>query len=228
VTILALECSGRVLSAALESEGRREEITVDEGFRHIETLFPALDRLFSAVGVGRGDLELVGCSAGPGSFTALRIGMAAAKGLARGAGCPFKAVRSMEVLARGRESIEGIVAPLMDARKGRVYAAAFRGGERITPDRDIPLTEFLEGLPQEEPVMVTGPDAPHLVDGIHRTGMTVDPDAAAGRGSALLELAREGFLAAGGDPPDTGPLYLRKSEAEELRDAGAAGAESER
>ena len=138
--------------------------------------------------------------------------MATAKGIAFGSECPLKAVATLPLLARGREHWPGIVVPVMDARKQRVYAAAFRSGLRIMPDADISLEKFMASLPDSEPILATGPDAAVCKD-FNR--VTVDPLNAAGRASAMIDAALGAYEAEGGDPPDLGPIYLRLSEAEE-------------
>ena len=131
---LVLETSGKILTIALGAGDDFLEFVVDRGFRHSETLMPAVAMVLEQAGLEPQSLDLVGCSAGHGSFTGLRIGMATAKGIARGADCPLKAVPTLPLMAAGREHWPGIVVPVMDARKKRVYAAAFRGGERIRED----------------------------------------------------------------------------------------------
>jgi len=212
MNILALETSGRVISLALKTDSQSLELTVNRGFRHVETLMPSVDSLMNLAGIKPGELNLVACSAGPGSFTALRIGMSTAKGIAKGALCHLKAVPTLPLLASGREHWPGIVVPVMDARKGRVYIAAFRDGIRIREDSDSVLEVFLSALPTDEKILITGPDAA-ISAGYSR--VTIDPLAAAGRGMVLAEIAESELEENGPDPADLGPLYLRLSEAEE-------------
>lgn len=212
MNILAIESSGRAMSVALRTDSGSWETAVNAGFRHGETLMPAIDALFSMASLPASDLHLVACAAGPGSFTGLRIGMATAKGIARGADCAIKAVPTLSLLAAGREHWPGIVAPVMDARKKRVYAAAFRGGEQIIEDSDIPLEDFMAGLPAGSPVLVTGPDA-DIAAGFDNA--VIDPLAAGPRALQMIDMAAAAFEKDGGDPPDLGPHYLRLSEAEE-------------
>jgi tRNA threonylcarbamoyladenosine biosynthesis protein TsaB len=216
LNVLALETSGKVIGIALKTEEQSLELTVNRGFRHVETLMPSVTSLMNLAGLAPENLDLVACSAGPGSFTALRIGMSTAKGIARGASCPLKAVTTLPLLAAGREYWPGIVVPVMDARKGRVYTAAFRAGVRIREDSDISLDEFLDELPSGEDILITGPDA-EIAAGRNR--VTLDPLAASGRGMILLEKAVEALKKNGPDPLDLGPLYLRLSEAEEALEA---------
>jgi tRNA threonylcarbamoyladenosine biosynthesis protein TsaB len=189
------------------------ELVIDRGFRHAETLMPAVASVLDQAGISPKDLNLVSCSAGPGSFTGLRIGMATAKGIARGAGCPLKAVPTLPLLASGREHWPGIVVPLMDARKKRVYAAAFRGNDRIRDDQDTDLEDFLRSLSGAEPILLTGPDA-RIAAGLS-SQLVLDPLHASGRGRSMVVMAESRFRVEGPDPPDLGPVYLRLSEAEE-------------
>ncbi len=210
--VLALECSGKILSAALRTTDGLWEICIDAGFRHSEKLMEAVSSLMKLAGEEPSSLDLTACSAGPGSFTALRIGMSTAKGIAHGAGCPIKTIPTLPLLAAGREHWPGIVMPVMDARKKRVYAAAFKHGKQIYPDSDMDLQEFIGQLPSDEPILATGPDA-KLALGLN--GITVDPLCSVSRASILADMAVEAFKKDGPDKPDTGPLYLRLSEAEE-------------
>ena len=100
----------------------------------------------------------------------------------------------------------------MDARKKRVYAAAFRNGKRISDDQDVKLEDFFETLPEDTPILVTGPDA-RIAAGMKQA--TIDPLHACGRGLVLAREARSLFETEGSDPADLGPVYLRLSEAEE-------------
>ena len=218
MNVLAIEASGKNITIALAAEKQSLELLINRGFKHAETLMPSVESLMKLAGIEPGELDLVACSAGPGSFTALRIGMATAKGIARGADCLLKSVPTLPLLASGREHWPGIVVPVMDARKGRVYAAAFKNGKRIREDSDINLNEFLNNLPQNEKILVTGPDA-LIAEEIRE--VTVDPLFSSARGLALVEQALKLLEKDGPDPSDMGPLYLRLSEAEEaLESAG--------
>ena len=218
MNVLAIEASGKNIAIAIATGEQSLELLINRGFKHAETLMPAVESLMKLAGLEPGELYLVACSAGPGSFTALRIGMSTAKGIARGADCLLKSVPTLPLLASGREHWPGIVVPLMDARKGRVYTAAFKNGKRIREDSDINLEEFLKNLPQNEKILVTGPDA-RIAEGIKE--VTIDPLFSSARGLALAEQALKLLKRDGPDPSDLGPLYLRLSEAEEaLESAG--------
>ncbi len=211
--ILALDSSGRILSVGLLADGNYREFYIDTGLQHAETLMPAVEFLVNNSSISPKNLDLVVCSAGPGSFTSLRIGMATAKGIARGANCDLKAVPALPLLATGREYWPGVVVPVMNAGRNRVYAAAFQNGKRLMDDNDIDLSQFLDSLPIDESILITGPDA-HLAEGKER--VIIDPLFDSSRGRFMIEMAchlydRDG----GGDPGDLGPVYIRRSDAEE-------------
>ncbi|MCG8452603.1 MAG: tRNA (adenosine(37)-N6)-threonylcarbamoyltransferase complex dimerization subunit type 1 TsaB [Spirochaetales bacterium] len=212
MNVLALETSGRVITIALQYETQYFETLIDAGFRHAETLMPGVDALLSQANMKAQELDLVVVSAGPGSFTGIRIGMATAKGIARGAQCPVKSVPTLPLLAAQREHWPGIVMPIMDARKKRVYAAAFQKGKRIVDDVDVDLKEFLKQLPANQPILATGPDAQVAAEFNH---VVIDPMHASARGRALIRMGCSAFETEGADAPDSHPIYLRLSEAEE-------------
>ncbi len=126
--ILAIESSGRCASAALLSDGLiKAEYTLDTGLTHSETLLPLTDKLLTAVG-GEAP-EVIAVSAGPGSFTGLRIGAAMVKGLADGWKAGVIPVPTLEALAYRYYGYEGLICPIMDARRGQVYGGVYRFDE---------------------------------------------------------------------------------------------------
>ena len=89
------------------------------------------------------ELDLIVCSKGPGSFTGLRIGMSTAKGLSMGSGVPLVTIGTMEMMAYGLDFFDGIVVPVIDARKKRYYTAFFNNKQRITENFDLTPFEIL-------------------------------------------------------------------------------------
>jgi tRNA threonylcarbamoyladenosine biosynthesis protein TsaB len=102
--------------------------------QHAERLLGIIDQLMTQASWKRADLELVACCIGPGSFTGVRVGVATAKGIALGLGIPIVGVGSLEVMAyahrarvAGAADQERALVPLLDARKGEVFWAAYAG-----------------------------------------------------------------------------------------------------
>ena len=128
----------------MDGEKVCSEFTAQNRNTHSASLMPMVEAALSAAGTGMAELDAIAAVTGPGSFTGVRIGVATAKGLAHGAGLPCIPVDALEALSVSAGSFDGVICPIQDARAGQVYAAAFRGGERLTGDAPMKLEEFLE------------------------------------------------------------------------------------
>ena len=163
--ILALETSAKAASAAIVEGGEiLAESTLNVGLTHSETLMPAVDFLLRTAKLSAKDLDAVAVSRGPGSFTGIRIGIGAAKGLAQGWGLPCVGVSTLEGLAWNFQGLDRTVCAVMDARCRQVYTALFRsdsGGVcRLREDEAIALDELGNILSAAEgTVMLTGDGA---------------------------------------------------------------------
>ena len=125
--LLALDTSGKTVSVAFVSD----DVTVGEIFfdverHHSEILLPAIDHLLKGAGVRIGDLDLFACTVGPGSFTGVRIGVSTVKGLALAYDRPIAGVSTLEALAVNAAGFPTLVCPLIDAKRGQVYAGFYR------------------------------------------------------------------------------------------------------
>lgn len=221
MNILALDSSGEAASAAVWSGGLRSEAYLCRENKHSETLMTAVDAALRMAAVGMDDIGLVAVACGPGSFTGLRIGMAAAKGLAQARGIACVGVDTLDVLARNVAG-SGIVAPIMDARRGEVYSAAFAQGGEIMPKGARPLDELLDALQQEGgAVTFVGDGVP-----VHREAIVRRLGGLAQFAPGQLLLQRAGAVAAiaaemnAGDYGDAFSVkaeYYRLSQAERVR-----------
>lgn len=141
--IFALDCaSGAASVALLEGDKLLGETFSDVALTHSQTLLPMAEELFKNTRTEPKDIDLFAVSAGPGSFTGVRIGIAAVKGLADAVNKPCFAVSAPEAAAYPFKSFDGIVCAAMDARCNQVYAALFQNGERILPDSAMLLSEL--------------------------------------------------------------------------------------
>lgn len=136
--ILALDSSGLVASVALvESAEELEnaqtiaEYTVNYKKTHSQTLLPMLDEVAKMIELDMNTIDAIAVAAGPGSFTGLRIGSATAKGLGLALKKPLIPVPTLEGLAYNLCAAEGLVCPIMDARRGQVYTGIYRAGETL-------------------------------------------------------------------------------------------------
>lgn len=148
--VLAVETSTLTGGVALlMGESLVAETTLSVSVQHAERLMPAIDRLLSDSGVSLGEVDLLAVAAGPGSFTGLRVGLAAVQGLAAATGKRAVGVSTLQALALAGSHFKGTVVPLLDARRGQVYAAAFRPGpvpRTLLEDRAVGLPELLSEI----------------------------------------------------------------------------------
>ena len=141
MNILAIDTATSILSIAVSSAEGIRHFEVDAGLRHSELLMDLADMVMKTAGLEASDLELVACMRGPGSFTGLRIGFAAAKGMALALGIPLVSVPTLDCMAAPCAVWPGLVIPVIDAKKHRFFTALYRGGQR--------LTEYLDAEPDE-------------------------------------------------------------------------------
>jgi tRNA threonylcarbamoyladenosine biosynthesis protein TsaB len=210
VRILALDTATEVLAIAVDDGAARASLALRRGLQHSPALLPLADRLLAELGLSAADLDLVVCSVGPGSFTGIRIGLATAKGIGLATGCPVVGVSTLDALALPWADFPGDVWSVIDARKGRWYAAGYRGGRRFTEHLDLAPGDLAARIGGGGArILLAGPDAPRFADGLPGASATdlFDP-------LALLRAGRERYEAEGADPRSLKPLYLRQSEAE--------------
>ncbi|MEG0751281.1 MAG: tRNA (adenosine(37)-N6)-threonylcarbamoyltransferase complex dimerization subunit type 1 TsaB [Oscillospiraceae bacterium] len=142
MNIFAIDSATRGASAAIYSDGRiLSENFADIGLTHSQTLMELCDEVFRRSSLTPKDIDYFAATCGPGSFTGLRIGLGTVKGMAFAVGKPCIAVPTLEALAFATVPCERIVAPVLDARRGRVYCAQFDAGTKtIRRTQDSVLT----------------------------------------------------------------------------------------
>ena len=162
MNLLAIDTAGKTAAVAvLRGEVLLYEAAANNGLTHSETLLPMVDTALKACGLRCADIDLYGVTAGPGSFTGLRIGLAAVKGMALPRQTPCAGVSTLEALAWGMAG-QGTVVGALDARRGQVYWAGFdlATHDRLTPDAAAPvqaLENFVAGC--KKPLFFVGDGA---------------------------------------------------------------------
>lgn len=160
--ILALDSTAQIATVALcEDEHLLGEFTLNNGNTHSETLLPMVESLLRFFELTPSDIDLFAASAGPGSFTGVRIGAATLKGLAFAKQKPCLGVSTLEAIAYNLQGFNGIICPVMNARRKQVYTAIFRQKdgvfERLLPDSAISIAELDELLATyHEPIYLCG------------------------------------------------------------------------
>ena len=159
--IVAIDTSGPLASCAVMKDGAiAHSILMNQGLTHSETVMPALDECMRSANMDCSQADVIAAVAGPGSFTGVRIGVCAAKGLAHAHNKPCVAIDALEALAMNVQYFDGIACPILDARRGQVYCAAFdmKNGmpERVLEDAAIELDAYLASLPADRKLIFLG------------------------------------------------------------------------
>ncbi len=163
--ILALESSAKPASAAIcDGERLLGQYYQNTGLTHSRTLLKMAEDMLNNLEMTMSELDAVAVAVGPGSFTGIRIGVAAAKGLAWGAGKPLAGVSTLEAMIWQCQREDCIICPVMDARRSQVYNALFefRGEEavRLVSDRAISVEQLIsEAKNSQKPYFLVGDGA---------------------------------------------------------------------
>ena len=225
--LLAFETSAKAASVALfDGEKLLGESYQNTGLTHSQTLLVMAQELLSQCGKAPGDVEAVAVANGPGSFTGVRIGVAAAKGFAWGREIPCYGVSTLHSMALGLGAYDGIICPVMDARRSQVYNALFYVNQsqlsRTAPDRAISLADLGEELKNaEKPIFLVGDGSILCYDTLKDTvpNLVLPPEHRMHQRAVGVGLAALQQIAAGekGDGNALAPNYLRLSQAERER-----------
>ena len=225
--ILAFETSAKAASVALLENGKLlGESYQNTGLTHSQTLLPMAQDLLKSCGYTPQQVEAVAVAAGPGSFTGIRIGVAAAKGFGWGKELPCYGVSTLEAMALSLGAYDGYVVPVMDARRSQVYTATFavRAGSltRTVEDRAISLEELGNELKNcEKPVFLVGDGSNLCYNTLKDTvpNLVLPPEHRLHQRAAGVGLAAARMIAVGepGNGAELTPNYLRLSQAERER-----------
>ena len=219
--LLSLDASSKAASCALAEDGRLlGEYYADCGLTHSQTLLPMVRQLLDTTGTKTEEITHVAVSKGPGSFTGLRIGLAAAKSLAAGLHVPLCGVSTLLSLAYNLRGMRGTACTVLDARRGQVYYALFalKDGvvRRLCEDRAGPIGELRQELKNvEPPLFLVGDGAMLCYNSLQETteGLALSPEHL-----RLQRASSVGYAAlALGEWDSAGalvPSYLRLSQAE--------------
>lgn len=226
--VLGLDTSTFTGGAGLVDEGQLvAEYVLGIEANHSERLLPAVEHVLSGAGWSGEQLDAVAVTSGPGSFTGLRIGVATAKVLAYAWDKPLIGVSTLEAMAWQQNGLGGLVVPIINARRNRVYAAVYRvsaGGDLrpqiIRPAANLPMTELLSALNAwDEQITFVG-DAVNLFSmeissTVGGRWLRIPAANAALRAGSVAALGEQMLLAGEqADPFTLIPSYLRKAEAE--------------
>lgn len=238
--ILGIDSSGMVASVAIvQDDVIIAEYTMNHKKTHSETLLPMIDEIVKTSETKLEELDAIAIAAGPGSFTGLRIGAATAKGLAMAVDKPIIPIKTCEGLAFNMWGAEGLVCPIIDARRNQVYTGLYRvkGNVEVILEQqpmDIhELIEYINNYSKQREASEGGPaeGVTFLGDGvaIYQDVIWKEIDIPCQMAPAIMNRQRGASIASYGEllykegkhinADDFAPEYLRKSQAERVRES---------
>ena len=196
---LGIDTSNSPLAIALVKDGiTLIEENTNLKINHSLTAMPAIEEMMAKAKISPADLTHIAAAEGPGSYTGVRIGLTIAKTLAWSLKIPLHTVSSLKVLASNGRYFDGLICPVMDARRGTAFTGLYEGEtlETVIPDQHSDLKEFLEKAKiYGKPVLFTGIDVglheQVILDVMGDQARFVDLENRLPRASHLIRLARE-------------------------------------
>ncbi len=216
MNILAIDTSSVYASCAILSNNEIvSEVSFNSGCVHSKSLMPSIELCLNNAGLDISDIDLFSSVAGPGSFTGVRIGVCAIKGLAQACNKPCIGVNTLDCLSRNL-ICEKLVCPILDARREQVYCAVYKSGAQIFPASAIPFSELASFLGDREVIF--------LGDGIEafkqeiaklKNASAAPANLCYTRASSAAIIAKELFDPSKNFSPEAlDAIYLRKPQAE--------------
>jgi len=229
--VLALETSAKACSAAVTDDGLVLASAFQcTGLTHSRTLMPMVESMLKNADLTAADCDAIAVANGPGSFTGIRIGVSAAKGLAFALNKPTVGISTLEAMAWNVRLVDGLIVCAMDARRQQIYNALFQAeGERLTrltPDRPIGLEDLAAELKNSEKrKIVVGDGGTLCYNYLSEAGIScfLAPPHLLQQNAISVALAAEEALRDGRavSAQELLPVYLRPPQAERLRDRQA-------
>lgn len=227
--IVAIDSSSLVASVAVVTEETvLGEYTVNFKKTHSQTLLPMLDEVVRMIELDMSQIDAIAVSAGPGSFTGLRIGSATAKGLGLALDKPLIGIPTLDGLAYQMYGFNGLVCPMMDARRNQVYTGLYEFVQdslvSVMEQKAVSIEEIIEdinglnrsviflgdGVPVHKHVLIDRLTVSYSFAPAHRSRQS-----AAAVGALAVEYFKQGKLELAKDHE---PEYLRQSQAERERE----------
>lgn len=218
--ILGIDSSAITAGCAIYDSGRViAEQFLNTKHTHSQTLLPMVENMLKSAEVSLGDVETIAVTAGPGSFTGLRIGIASVKGMAMGAGKQCVSVSTLEAIAYNFVGVDGIICCAMDARCGQVYNALFRSENgiitRLCEDRAIKAVDLYEELKELNGSIILAGDGAEILHKATEESFALAPLPLRYQRGLGVCLAAEGKESI--DAAALMPSYLRLPQAERER-----------
>ena len=218
--ILGIDSSAITAGCALYDNGKViAEQFLNTKHTHSQTLLPMVETMLKSAEVALADVDVIAVTAGPGSFTGLRIGIASVKGMAMGAGKRCIPISTLEAIAYNFVGVDGIICCAMDARCGQVYNALFKSENgvitRLCEDRAVKSAELYEELKKLNGRIILAGDGAEILDKATEHSFSLAPLPLRYQRGLGVCLAAEGKDSI--DAAALMPSYLRLPQAERER-----------
>jgi len=228
---LAVDTATLCASGAIAENGKiLVELNLQYGKTHSEKIVPMIKTMLDMTGMDAADIDLYAVSVGPGSFTGLRIGVVTVKGFAYAHKKPVCGIMTLDALAYSMPDFKGIISPMLDARNNQVFTALYRKEnnclEKILPETGIHIDEWADKLDSfNEDVLILGDAVPlhfeRLKSRLNEKIVRASIDLSYTRAAAVALLAEKAFSNNQYESAfDLKPMYLRKSQAERMKELG--------
>ena len=224
--ICSVDSSATPASVCLfEDDKLVAEYYLNTGFTHSQTLMAMLESVLKISGKSAEDIDLYAVNSGPGSFTGVRIGVSAVKGMAYAQDKPCVEVSTLESMAYNFLGSHAVICACMDARRRQVYHGLFcvdgNTVERLCDDKAIAVDELLSSLPKDEEIILVGDGAELVYQNTEIPTVKLAPPNLRYQRASSVALAAVGSYSRGEvtSPAALMPCYLRLSQAERERNA---------
>ncbi|SHE73865.1 tRNA threonylcarbamoyladenosine biosynthesis protein TsaB [Caldanaerobius fijiensis DSM 17918] len=227
--VLAIDTATALASVALTEEDKViAECSVSNIKTHSKVLMPIISKIFDMASLKPEDIDVIGVSIGPGSFTGVRIGVATAKGMAISLKKPLIGISTLDGLAQNTPFVDSIICPILDAREHQVNNALYRfeknALKRLTDYRAIDIDELLSELKEYRESIIFSGDGVFLykdilIETLAEKALLAPVNAIMPRASSIAHLAakraKEGTSSSS---LSVVPIYLKKSYAERVKE----------
>lgn len=231
---LAIDTSCLTATCATVNDGKvLSEFTTQHGKTHSQKILPMIMGMLDMLDMSFNDVDLFAAAIGPGSFTGLRIGVVTIKGLAYPLNKPVCGIPTLDALAYSVPDFKGIIAPMLDARNNQIFTALFKKENnllnKLTPDMGVHIEEWIEIVQNhDKDILVVGDAIPLHLDKIRAALGEKIIEASHSlhypRASATALLAEQAFYNNKSvNAFELEPLYLRKSQAERMKENSSVG-----
>lgn len=217
MNILAVDTSTSYTHLALSSNALYEERLISF-LQSSENLLPEIRNMLERAKLEIKDLDLLVCTRGPGSFTSLRIAMSTLKGFSLACGLPLVSLPTLKCMALA-SGYKGQTLAAIDAKKKRYYLGLYEEGEEICPNLDGGVEDLLPYIKRDVPLFVTGVDAVAFSEKLKEAdpalNIILDLTPLRNLGRVMIAEGIKAYEKDGADDIGQGPVYIRRSDAEE-------------